>query len=360
MSLLSDLGTTIIVTLLSVSAQVTTLVESKLPHTSNPASTQTFVSLPSVPGSQPGDKSIPRLFLENPAWQQASVGESQGLVSSAAVKNPQDALVNIFCTYRTADRIRYTTGTGFFINPAGVILTNAHVAQFLLLETVSETGNTDCIVRHGDPATPTYEAELLYISPFWIREHAALISDTAPKGTGERDYALLHLTSRIDNTPLPRALPYLTIDTALQDLNRKGTPVTIAGYPTSDPSRLLRGNALPLQIATSTIVDLYTFDTNFADLFTLGGSAVGKQGVSGGPVIDTTGTAIGLVVTRGDDTVQGEGSLNAITLSYVDRGIQEETGLTLATLISSNIAYRASIFQQTIVPYLAHLLEAEL
>ena len=230
----------------------------------------------------------------------------------------------------------------------------------MLLETVSETGTTDCVVRHGNPAVPTYEAELLYISPLWIREHANLISEATPKGTGERDYALLYITSGLDGAPLPATLPYLTLTTELQSKDRIDDTITVAGYPTNDPTALIAGASIALETATTTIVDLYTFGTNYGDLYSLGGSAVGAQGVSGGPVIDASGTAIGLVVTRGDDTRQGEGSLNAITLSYVDRTIQEETGLSLAEIIAGNTAYRARLFQQTIVPYLANLLEAEL
>ena len=37
-----------------------------------------------------------------------------------------------------------------------------------------------------------------------------------------------------------------------------------------------------------------------------------------------------------------------------------QTGLSLAEIIAGNTAYRARLFQQTIVPYLANLLEAEL
>lgn len=355
MNWLLEIGSVILVTLVGVSAQLATLVEPPQPAESPAATT----ALRPVPGSGVGE-TIPRILLENSAWQQASLGQSQGLVSSAAVSNPQEALVNIFCTYRTSDRIRYTTGSGFFINPAGVILTNAHVAQFLLLETVSDTGTTECTVRHGNPAIPKYQAELLYISPIWIREHATLISTEAPKGTGERDYALLYLTSGVGNDPLPSTLPHLTVDTALQSIGRIGETITIAGYPTDTPDTLIRGEALPLAAASSTIIDLYTFGTNYGDLFALGGSAVGRQGVSGGPVIDPSGTAIGLVVTRGNDATQGAGSLNAITLSYIDRTITEETGLSLSALVSGNITYRAYLFQQTIVPYLASLLEAEL
>ena len=358
MEWLLTLGTQIILSLVGVSGQLAVLLDGAA--TAEPETIATATPLPSLPGNSPERDVIPRILLENPAYQQASLANSQGLIGGAATSNPAEALVNVFCTYRTPDSIRYTTGTGFFVTPTGVILTNAHVAQFLLLETVSETGTTECVVRHGDPAVPTYEAELLYISPMWIKEHANLIDDPEPKGTGERDYALLYLTGGVDSTPLPAQLPFLAVDTELRNRNTVGNTVSIAGYPTLDPDLLVRGGALERARATTTLVDLYTFDTNYGDIYFLGGSAIGKQGISGGPVIDQDNEAVALIVTRGDDSRQGAGSLNAITLSYIDRTITEETGFSLAQTMSGNITYKAYVFQQTLVPFLAAMLEREL
>ena len=75
---------------------------------------------------------IPDILLKNSAYQQASIVESIDPVTAPATA--LEALVNIYCTYKTEKYIKTTTGTGFFIDTDGVILTNAHVAQFLLLE----------------------------------------------------------------------------------------------------------------------------------------------------------------------------------------------------------------------------------
>ena len=96
MTWLSELGTLIIVTILSLSSQVTTLVDAT-PTTPPPPTN----ALAPVPGSLPNKNPIPRILLENAAFQQASLGASQALVAAATVNNPADALVNIFCTYRT-------------------------------------------------------------------------------------------------------------------------------------------------------------------------------------------------------------------------------------------------------------------
>src|SRR5690606_19662008 len=109
---------------------------------------------------------VPDILRTNPAYQQAALSAGVDQIG-ATVSEPTEALVNIFCTFTNPDFIRTTTGSGFFIDGDGVILTNAHIAQFLLMEASDSFGETECIVRTGDPATARYEAELLYIPPAW-------------------------------------------------------------------------------------------------------------------------------------------------------------------------------------------------
>lgn len=302
-------------------------------------------------------ETIPRILLENAAYQSGTVSQSN--TAQTYVTDPIEALVNIFCTYTTDTYTRTTTGTGFFINADGIILTNAHVAQFLLLETVE--GSTDCIIRTGDPAQPTYKADLLYIPPAWIEKHAALIDDPNPSGTGERDYALLYITAGLNNKPMPRSFPALSIRTDLVPISAIGWPAQAAGYPAEELFKA--GNMdvalAPVKVRTR-IVELMTFGSNYADLMTIEGSPVGEQGSSGGPVLNSAGETIGIISTRGDDELFGKGSLRALTLSYVDRTIQEETGFPLASYLGSNLPYRSKLFKETLEPFLRTTLEAEL
>jgi hypothetical protein len=274
----------------------------------------------------------------------------------------EEALVNVYCQYKTDTHIRTTTGTGFFISTKGIILTNAHVAQFLLLEDAADApGTVACVIRSGDPATPRYEAELLYISPTWIFNNASLITEAHPRGTGERDYALLYISSAIDQTPLPARFPALTVDVALLPRNTEGKAVVTGGYPAGALSRGGADAALTPVIAESTVGTLYTFGSNYADLFAIAESPVGEEGASGGPIIEAaTGKAIGLIVTRGDESVEGPRSLRALTLSYLDRAIQEETGFSLTHNMQGDVAARGAIFKQAIMPYLADVLTDEL
>lgn len=299
---------------------------------------------------------IPDILIQNAAYQKAAVVES--IDPATAPATALEALVNIYCTYTTDSYTKTTTGTGFFIDTDGIILTNAHVAQFLLLEGL--VGEAQCIIRAGNPATPSYEAELLYISPAWIQEHAKLINDQTPKGTGERDYALLYITSALDSKPMPASFQALPFDTDLLTLDIVDTEVFATGYPAELAlAETFNAPLIPKQ-ATTTIAELMTFGSNYVDLFTIRGTQIGEHGSSGGPVVDTRGQAIGIISTKGDDGSFGAGSLRAISLAYIDRSIQQETGLSLLQNLTGNLPYRAKIFKETIVPFLQDALEEEL
>jgi len=317
----------------------------------SPNEVDTISSLPSRVG-----KAIPDILLRSARYQAAAVAGSAGLVG-ASTREPLDAIVNIFCTFISETTVKTTTGTGFFIDPDGVIMTNAHVAQFLLLEETEEDGTTDCIVRSGDPATPQYQAELLYLPPAWIQDNASVMSAAIPMGTGERDYALLYVSSRTNGAPLPAVFPALGFDAELLPLSSRNTDVLAAGYPATP---LLRDGAsadLVPRRATTSVSELYTFGSNFADVFSIRGSIVGAEGSSGGPILNADGNVIGMIVTRGDDTIDGPGSLRAITLSHIDRTITEETSFSLQENLGGDLAFRAQIFAETMSPFLLAILQ---
>lgn len=302
--------------------------------------------------------SIPDILLNNNIYQQATVIGPDGFTEATA-EQPIEAIVNVFCSLSTSEYVRTTTGTGFFIDADGVIMTNAHVAQFLLLEASDYYEDAECIIRAGNPAVAEYKAELLYIPPTWVQANASVLNDAVPLGTGERDYALLYVSETVSGEPLPAQFPSLGFDSELLPTSIKNNVVTAAGYPATDliqngPSTAL----LPKQAETS-ISELYTFGSNYADVFSVKGSEVGAEGSSGGPIVNESGDVIGMIATRGDDTVDGVGSLRAITLSHIDRTITEETGFSLEENLSGNLAYRSEVFSATLAPFLLTLLEFE-
>lgn len=316
--------------------------------------------LTTLPSDYQFGGAIPDILIKHAGFQQAAVIASDLNGDDHEADDLAEAIVNIYCTYRTATHLHTTTGSGFFVSSSGVILTNAHVAQFLLLDGVPGYGEPECMVRTGATATPTYEVGLLYISPAWIQANADLIKQAKPMGTGERDYALLYITAGTASAVLPAQVPYLPVDTDLLTTETKHDGVVVGGYPAT---ALLAGGsdaALTREIATSTIAELFTFGSSYADIFYLTGSRVGEHGVSGGPVINDHGDVIGMVSTKSNDESLGAGSLSAITLSYIDRTITEETGFSLSKNIAGNLPYRSAVFKETIVPFLEDILAGEL
>jgi hypothetical protein len=302
-------------------------------------------------------RSIPDLLQNNAAYQQAAVTAATDR-SEPTTTDPLDAIVNIFCTFRTDEFIKTTTGTGFFIDADGVIMTNAHVAQFLLLAGADDTNDAECIVRNGNPASPKYVASLLYIPPAWVQENASTLNDSVPMGTGERDYALLYVTASLDDNVLPASFPALPFNSDLLSTRSKNANVVAAGYPAG--ALLAGGSTVDLipRSAETSISELYTFGSNRADVFSIRGSVVGAEGASGGPILNDSGDVIGMISTRGDDTIDGAGSLRAITLSHIHRTILEETGFGLEESLGGNLALRSELFEETLTPFLVRILES--
>lgn len=302
------------------------------------------------------NNSIPDILIKNAAYQKAAVVES--IDPETAGASTLEALVNIYCSYTTDTYTKTTTGTGFFIDTDGIILTNAHVAQFLLLEGL--VGNAECTIRTGNPAVAMYKADLLYIPPAWVRKNANLINDASPKGTGERDYALLYVTSGLNNKPMPSKFPALPFDIKPLTTGIVTSEVFATGYPAE--SILKTDISLPLipKQATTSIAELMTFGSNLVDLFTIRGTSIGEHGSSGGPVVNKDGKAVGIISTKGDDASFGKGSLRAISLSYIDRTIKEETLYSLTQNLGGNLPRRAQIFKETIVPFLQKEIKGEL
>lgn len=282
--------------------------------------------------------------------------ESALLATSTAEATDQDkktdpvdisaAGVKIECIQKGNRYNRTVSGTGFMINAQGVMLTNAHVAQFLLLKNAPDLGETTCQATIGTGTGPVFDIALLYISPSWLLKNASLIDNMSPKGTGESDFALVYVTGRRDGESLGSDFAYLPPATNPLSKSQKGAEVRIMGYPKQED------RSAPQLTATTTITDLYTFGSGYADIFSLASSTLGHQGASGGPVVDEYGRAIGVITTKDSGTTV----LNAITTAHIDRRLLSEVGFDLTSYSQGNIDYKAKMFNETISPILQEIL----
>ncbi len=284
---------------------------------------------------------------------------AQGQAPGSVNDRTRAALVNIICTTDAAGSFNSVSGSGVLIDPRGVIITNAHVAQFLLLKDYPAKDFVECVVRTGSPARPQYYVELMFIPPSWIRDNAGEIDDQSPTGTGERDYALLRIAGVTGpSVERPASFPFLLV--SLQP-PAVGDDVLQAGYAAGFLGGITIQNDLYASSAWTRVRDVFTFNANTVDLFSLGGSVVAQSGSSGGPVVNTDGTLVGLIVTNTGTGDTSTRDLHALATSYIIRDFESERGKTLQSVLSTNnLAAEVAIYNQIFAPSARAALIAEL
>jgi S1-C subfamily serine protease len=272
----------------------------------------------------------------------------------------REALVNILCTTKTSGLINPITGSGIIIDKRGVILTNAHIAQYYLLENYSTEDFLTCAIRTGSPAVNTYKAELLFISSSWINDNYQKIVQSNPTGTGENDFALLLITEMTKpGTSLPNVFPFISPETREQEPQPIDS-VVVAGYPAG----FLGGTSIQKELyAVSTVTqvgEVFTFKESTVDLFSIGGNIAAQKGSSGGGIVSLSGRLLGIVVTATDALQTDDRDLRAITLSHINRSLKEEVGSDLNGYLFGDLAGKSIQFRNLIAPVLTDLLESAL
>lgn len=277
------------------------------------------------------------------------------------------ALVNVLCTARWSGPFSPITGSGIIIDPKGVILTNAHVAQYYLLKDYLTKDFLDCVIRTGSPASPAYKADLIFISPSWIKNNYKNITSTDPQGTGENDLALLLIKSKIIPTDnLPPVFPFVAPDYNEESVSVK-TPVLLAGYPAGFLGGIaIQKDLWPVSAGVS-ILDVFTYSEKPSyniDIFSIGGSVVAQKGSSGGAVVSQkSGKLLGIIVTSTEASDTGGRDLRAITIAHIGRTLSAELGFNLADFLSANkneIEAVSQSFQEVVALSLTKILTDEL
>ncbi len=242
------------------------------------------------------------------------------------------------------------SGSGVIIDPRGVILTNAHVAQYVLL---SENQGIDleCQIRTGAPATAAWTADVLYIPPIWVNTHASEINTAHPTGTGEHDYALLRITGAVPGQNMPSLFPSVPFDTR-DAIGFLGDNVLGASYPAEFLGGMAAENDLYPVSSVSPINQLLTFGTSTVDVIAIGGVIEAQSGSSGGPVLNAWGRLIGLITTTSDAPTTAGRDLRAITLSYINRDIQIQSGTDLVSFLSGDLTSEEADFNDNVAPAL--------
>ncbi len=272
--------------------------------------------------------------------------ESFDVVNTVA----RGALVNILCMPRGGGSLAPISGSGVIIDPRGVILTNAHVAQFVLLSE-NQSVNLECQIRTGAPAQAVWNADVLYIPPVWVKAHVSEMNSAHPTGTGEHDYALLRITGAVAGQSTPSTFPSLPFDTR-NAIGFLGDQVLGASYPAEFLGGMAAESDLYPVSSISPIDQLLTFGTNTCDVISIGGVVEAQSGSSGGAVVNAWGYLIGLIATTSDAPTTAGRDLRAVTLSYINKDILAQTGLDLSSYLSGDLAARESDFNTNTAPML--------
>lgn len=293
--------------------------------------------------------------IKIPVNQTAPTETSLPLSFSQINTETAKALVNVLCSQNVAGAVNPITGSGVIIDPRGIVITNAHVAQFFLLKDYPVENGLQCTLRTGSPARNKYTAELLYISPEWVSLHASDITNSEPKGTGEYDYAFLRITGRTDpNAELPTAFPYIPID--INDHNIKtGNQVLAAAYPAG----FLGGTSIQRDLysvsSVATVGERFTFLENTIDLFSIGGTVVSQGGSSGGAVVSDKNNLIGVIVTSTQADTTAERDLRAITTGHINRALIKNAGTTIEGLLFGDVVLKSRLFNLSSAPILTNI-----
>lgn len=268
----------------------------------------------------------------------------------------QNAVVNILCEPEAGGTMA-VSGTGVIIDPRGVILTNAHVAQYVLLSSRDEV-NLLCKIRSGSPAKDSWNVELLYIPPEWVSEHAADIVKTNPSGTGEHDYALLLATPDVKSTD---SLPFLPLETSISP-DIVGVTVALAAYPAEFSGIHATAQFLLSSSTLTPVKNVLTFNENTVDVLSFGAVVLAQGGSSGGAAVNEKGNLVAIISTTSNREFIAERDLRGITLSYINRALSKSYGTSLAGFLAGDVAAQGEYFRTNRAPALAqtiieHLLQ---
>ena len=268
--------------------------------------------------------------------------------------NTRNALVNILCTSE-GESFRSTSGSGIIISPNGVILTNAHVAQYFLVQNYPSEGYINCKIRTGSPAEDAYKAELVYISQKWIKNNPEVINQENPKGTGEYDYAILKITKKINKSKSLSGISYIPPANNTETIETDQS-FLISGYPAGLVGELIAKRSLHAASTVDKLEKVYTFGNNNLDLLSFGGNIIAQKGASGAAVVNKNGDVIGIVVTSSAEEQTSERDLRAITTSHINRNLKQEVGLSLLEILNGNIEDLKTEFQDNILPLMRSIL----
>ncbi len=242
-----------------------------------------------------------------------------------------NSVVNIYCKITKGNLIESVTGSGVVINSKGIVLTNAHVAEYVLLEDYMNSPSYSCNIRTGSPAKNSYKADVIYLSPTWVANNSNSLTRLNSVGTGANDYAFLRLkTSSQNNTVNP--VTSSDISTEKNSISQK---IILGGYPSENITADQLDKNLKFVSENSSITDLYGINgDDTKDLISTEATTLAQKGSSGGAIFSSQGILTGIMVAT-TLTDNGLKNIRGIALSYINQNLISSYGKTIYELINS-------------------------
>jgi S1-C subfamily serine protease len=294
--------------------------------------TKVATRAPLVPATKPKQPIATTTTKTAAVVATSSAPSESAVAASTAVGLARDSVVNIICISRT-NSLHSASGSGVIVDPRGIILTAAHVAQYFLLTDYPKPGDVRCVIRTGSPAKSAYLVKLIYISPNWVESNPSTLTQSAPVGTGQDDFAFLAITDSVTDAPLPTSFSYLPLSS---DTPVVGDKVSIGTYGAEFlSSNQIQSSLYPI-IVFGTISERFTFKTSTVDLISVDGTAAAQEGSSGGAIINSKDQLIGLITTSTITSSIATRNLHAITPSHIRQSFMSDTGNNLDQYLKDN------------------------
>lgn len=296
-----------------------------------PASTLQTQSIANATSTKTSSKPIQKIVIQTPPSKSLPKQAIMPIPQTQSTTTPiikisteelynkyRPITLNVWCH----ENGKITSGTATIIHHSGILLTNAHV--------ISPIQNTEnCVLRSWNPFNNVAKFKTLYIP-----DQKKIISGT--NNLPQNDFAFIKITESFLEIATS-SWPYAPIFIDQSEFT-VGEALFIFSFATEFLSYEISVKGIPLLFSTLKIKNFVTIDDNDRDYdaLILESGVTNQAGSSGGPLVDANKAVVAILAFVGSGKTTGEREGIAILISYIDRVIRHEIGISLKEFLSVN------------------------